>query len=181
MMIGSFGSSFGGMGGGGPLGTSLGSSFGLSASPFKQYQSSTSGGRGRAFTTCGSDYYVAPEVIHGKGYGQEVDLWSIGVILYILLCGFPPFNSDVEGGMGTMYRRVVDGAFSFPSPYWDKISDDAKDLIRGLLQKDPLRRLTAEQASKHRWIQGGSAAAISREPLEHMPQKFREFNQQRHA
>jgi calcium/calmodulin-dependent protein kinase I len=84
---------------------------------------------------------LAPEIISGKGYGKEVDYWSIGVILYIMLCGFPPFYDDDNQ---ILFKMIQEGQVEFPSPYWDDISMSAKELIRLLLVKDPSKRLNAE-------------------------------------
>jgi len=102
-------------------------------------------------TACGTPGYVAPEVLLGEGYNQEVDVWSIGVITYILLCGFPPFYADSNA---KLFEKIMAGSFSFPSPYWDKVSSEAKDLIRKMLVVDPSRRLTSKQVMEHPWIQG---------------------------
>jgi serine/threonine protein kinase len=96
----------------------------------------------------GTPYYIAPEVIR-KDYSESCDEWSCGVILYILLCGFPPFNgpSDAE-----IFKRVKQGTFSFPNPEWHGISAEAKDLVTKLLDKNPETRITAEEALKSSWF-----------------------------
>jgi serine/threonine protein kinase len=78
---------------------------------------------------CGTPIFVAPEILlrRDQGYGRAVDLWSAGVILYILLCGFPPFDHDEED---SLFRMIIDGRFDFPSPHWDRVSDTAKDFVR---------------------------------------------------
>ncbi|RHY43902.1 hypothetical protein DYB30_000562 [Aphanomyces astaci] len=78
--------------------------------------------RGRAYTSCGTDYYVAPEVLNGNGYDNKVDMWSLGVVIYIMLCGFPPFSED-EGGMESVYRKITSGVLDFPDPYWSNVSE----------------------------------------------------------
>ena len=89
----------------------------------------------------------------GKGYGREVDYWSIGVILYIMLCGFPPFFEENNTKLFEMIKRCE---YEFPSPFWDNISESAKDLIRSLLVPDPAARLNAEKILTHPWIIGTS-------------------------
>uniref|UniRef100_H3A4T6 non-specific serine/threonine protein kinase n=1 Tax=Latimeria chalumnae TaxID=7897 RepID=H3A4T6_LATCH len=105
------------------------------------------------FTVCGTPTYVAPEILSEKGYGLEVDMWASGVILYILLCGFPPFRSQ-ERDQEELFEIIQLGEYEFLSPYWDNISDAvaAKDLITKLLVVDPKRRYTAQQVLQHPWI-----------------------------
>ncbi|KAJ9439464.1 hypothetical protein DIPPA_08910 [Diplonema papillatum] len=104
-----------------------------------------------ARTACGSPNYVAPEVLLNemRGYTFVVDMWSVGVIVYVLLCGFCPFFDE---NTPALFRAITKGDYSFPSPYWDNISEDAKDFIRRLLVVNPEKRLTPEQALKHAWI-----------------------------
>ncbi|KAJ3138216.1 hypothetical protein HK101_003747, partial [Irineochytrium annulatum] len=100
-------------------------------------------------TACGTPGYVAPEVLRRQGYGREVDLWSLGVITYILLCGYPPFydQNNVE-----LFRQIMAGRYEFDRPWWDNISDTAKDFIRKLLILDPRARFTARAALAHPFI-----------------------------
>jgi serine/threonine protein kinase len=98
---------------------------------------------------CGTPGYVAPEVLMGHFYGKEVDMWSVGVILYILLCGFPPFYDENNE---ELYKMIVNARVEFLSPYWDSVSPEAIDLIRKMLEKEPGKRLTADQALEHPWI-----------------------------
>lgn len=100
-------------------------------------------------TACGTPGYVAPEVLAHDQYSSQVDLWSIGVIVYILLCGFPPFYGDNDAHM---FKKIKAGAYKFLSPYWDPISDDAKDFVAKLLVVDPRKRMTAAEALNHRWL-----------------------------
>jgi len=102
-------------------------------------------------TACGTPIYVAPEVLKGEGYDKEVDLWSVGVIMYILLCGFPPFFDDGEN-MGQLFEQIMAGDFDFPDPYWTDIDESAKDLIEHLLRVEPSKRYTADQALAHEWL-----------------------------
>ncbi|KAJ8268151.1 hypothetical protein COCON_G00133230 [Conger conger] len=104
------------------------------------------------FTVCGTPTYVAPEILSEKGYGLPVDMWATGVILYILLCGFPPFRSQ-EKDQDELFELIQQGEYEFLPPYWDSISDGAKGLIRGLLLVDPGTRLRAEQVLHHPWVQ----------------------------
>lgn len=109
-------------------------------------------------TMCGTPGYVAPEVLRPKdkrkGYGEQVDMWSTGVILYILLCGFPPFYEDDQD---KLFRQIIKGNYDFPSPYWDSISDEAIDLVKKCLCTDPSKRLTPSVALDHPWMQLDSA------------------------
>jgi len=98
-------------------------------------------------TKVGTAYYVSPEVLAGD-YDEKCDIWSSGVILYILLTGDPPFNGSNDN---EIYRKIQKKTFSFPSPQWDKISDDVKDLIKHMLT-DPADRYTAEQVLNHTWV-----------------------------
>ncbi|VAH93373.1 unnamed protein product [Triticum turgidum subsp. durum] len=96
----------------------------------------------------GSPYYVAPEVLQ-KCYGPEADVWSAGVILYILLCGVPPFWAETEAGI---FRQILRGKLDFESEPWPSISDSAKDLVRTMLCRDPTKRLSAHEVLCHPWI-----------------------------
>uniref|UniRef100_A0A7N0TPN1 non-specific serine/threonine protein kinase n=1 Tax=Kalanchoe fedtschenkoi TaxID=63787 RepID=A0A7N0TPN1_KALFE len=97
----------------------------------------------------GSPYYVAPEVLR-KRYGPEADVWSAGVMLYILLSGVPPFWAESEQGI---FEEVLHGKLDFSSDPWPSISESAKDLVRRMLVRDPKRRLTAYEVLCHPWIQ----------------------------
>ncbi|KAL2080406.1 hypothetical protein ACEWY4_024199 [Coilia grayii] len=107
------------------------------------------------YTVCGTPTYVAPEILAETGYGIAVDVWAMGVILYILLCGFPPFRST-DRNQGELFKLIQAGDLQFPPPYWDDISEDVKDLIQGLLQVNPKKRLTAQETLQHSWIQSDS-------------------------
>jgi len=117
-------------------------------------------------TACGTPSYVAPEVLDCKGYDKEVDMWSAGVILYILLCGYPPFFSENEPDLFELITKVE---FEFHPKYWSHISEEAKDLISKLLLKDPKKRLTAVQALEHPWFKNDKESSpmnpIMRESL----------------
>lgn len=92
-------------------------------------------------TACGTPGYVAPEVLAQKPYGKAVDVWSIGVISYILLCGYPPFYDENDANL---FAQILKGDFEFDSPYWDEISDSAKDFIRHLMCVDVDKRYTCK-------------------------------------
>ncbi|XP_020255950.1 calcium-dependent protein kinase 10-like isoform X2 [Asparagus officinalis] len=102
----------------------------------------------------GSPYYVAPEVLK-KRYGPEADVWSAGVIIYILLCGVPPFWAETEQGI---FEEVLTGKLDFESDPWPSISASAKDLVRRMLVRDPKCRLTAHEVLCHPWVQVGGVA-----------------------
>jgi len=103
-----------------------------------------------AFTACGTPYYVAPEVLTGGGYGKEVDLWSIGVITYFLLAGFPPFMGE---SLRDIVEQIIVANYEFPAPYFDAVSATGKDFIRKLLVVDKNARLNVRQALAHPWIE----------------------------
>lgn len=107
-------------------------------------------------TACGTPNYVAPEILMQRGYSKEVDVWSLGVILYILLCGYPPFYDESDA---VLFEIIMKGKFDFDERYWRDISKEAKSLIRNMLHVDPRKRLTTEQVLSHPWITG----------LEHLP------------
>uniref|UniRef100_H0V9B3 Calcium/calmodulin dependent protein kinase IV n=1 Tax=Cavia porcellus TaxID=10141 RepID=H0V9B3_CAVPO len=94
-------------------------------------------------TVCGTPGYCAPEILRGCAYGPEVDMWSVGIITYILLCGFEPFYD--ERGDQFMFRRILNCEYYFISPWWDEVSLNAKDLVSKLIVLDPKKRLTTFQ------------------------------------
>jgi len=102
-------------------------------------------------TACGTPSYVAPEVLNATGYGKEVDMWSIGVITYILLCGFPPFYGD---SVPDILEMIREGNVNFPDAHWSHISYQAKDFVGKLLVMDPSSRMSASEALKHQWLTG---------------------------
>ncbi|KAM3340427.1 calcium-dependent protein kinase 13 [Capsicum galapagoense] len=102
----------------------------------------------------GSPYYMAPEVLK-RNYGPEIDIWSAGVILYILLCGVPPFWAESEQGVA---QAILRGAIDFKREPWPSISDSAKNLVRQMLEPDPKLRLTAKQVLEHPWLQNAKKA-----------------------
>ncbi|XP_016464261.2 calcium-dependent protein kinase 17-like isoform X2 [Nicotiana tabacum] len=122
----------------------------------------------------GSAYYIAPEVLKRR-YGPEVDIWSIGVMLYILLCGVPPFWAENENGI---FNAILRGHIDFSSDPWPSISGGAKDLVRKMLTIDPKQRLTAMQVLNHSWIKEDGEAPDT--PLDnavlHRLKQFRAMN-----
>jgi len=99
-------------------------------------------------TVAGTPYYIAPEVLRRK-YDKSCDLWSVGVISYILLCGYPPFYG---GSQSEVHAAVKRGRYTFPSAEWSCTSREAMEFVRRLLVKDPRSRMTADQALMHPWI-----------------------------
>eukprot|EP00494_Astrolonche_serrata_P033785 UN34054 len=101
---------------------------------------------------CGTPGYVAPEILKRKPYHKEVDIWSLGVIMYILLCGFPPFHED-GGNLKKLYKQIRAGKYSFPAKFWSNISDAAKTLIRQMLTVKPHMRITAKGIMADKWLE----------------------------
>uniref|UniRef100_A0AAV2J5D6 Protein kinase domain-containing protein n=1 Tax=Knipowitschia caucasica TaxID=637954 RepID=A0AAV2J5D6_KNICA len=103
------------------------------------------------FGFAGTPGYLSPEVLRKDPYGKAVDLWACGVILYILLVGYPPFWDEDQH---RLYQQIKAGAYDFPSPEWDTVTPEAKDLINKMLTINPTKRITAAEALKHPWISG---------------------------
>ncbi|XP_029792711.1 serine/threonine-protein kinase DCLK1 isoform X2 [Suricata suricatta] len=106
---------------------------------------------GPLYTVCGTPTYVAPEIIAETGYGLKVDIWAAGVITYILLCGFPPFRGSGDD-QEVLFDQILMGQVDFPSPYWDNVSDSAKELITMMLLVDVDQRFSAVQVLEHPWV-----------------------------
>lgn len=102
------------------------------------------------YMVCGTPTYVAPEILTQEGYGVKIDIWAAGVILYILLCGFPPFVSENDS-QEELFDDILSGTYGFPEPYWDNVSEDAKDLVCSMLQSNPSLRFSAEDVLDHPW------------------------------
>merc|ERR1711920_538648 len=130
---------------------------------------------GQVLTTkAGTPYYVAPQVLAGK-YDQLSDLWSVGVIMYVMLCGYPPFYGETDADVLSKERL---GNFSFNAADWKNISEDAKNLIRMLLKMNPRDRYTAEQALNHVWIKNKAPKATGGNLKETMVDNLRGFRGQ---
>jgi len=129
-------------------------------------------------TSCGTPDYVAPEVITAEGsYDKSVDMWSVGVITYVLLCGFSPFLSSTQTGL---FEKIIKVEYDFPDPEWTNISNEAKDFIRHLLVKDPEDRYTAKQCLQHPWLNGqhGTGKSLADGTISN---KMKSYNEQRKA
>jgi len=131
-------------------------------------------------TKAGTPYYVAPQVLAGK-YGMECDIWSIGVIMYVMLCGYPPFYDESDA---QVLAKVRTGTFTFAPGDWKNISEDAKNLIRLMLTYDPADRVKAEDALSHIWIQNkaphATAAPLQKDFVTHL-RGFRSQNKLKKA
>ena len=104
---------------------------------------------GMMMSTCGTPEYVAPEVLKHTGYSASCDVWSMGVVLYVMLSGYTPFYSD---NTSKLFKQIMNGKFQMPASEWGAISDDAKDLVRQMLTVDPHKRITAKGSLQHPWI-----------------------------
>ncbi|XP_055503779.1 MAP kinase-activated protein kinase 2-like [Leucoraja erinacea] len=115
-------------------------------------------------TPCYTPYYVAPEVLGPEKYDKSCDMWSLGVIMYILLCGYPPFYSNHGLAISPgMKKRIRMGQYEFPNPEWSDVSEEAKDLIRQVLKTDPTERMTITEFMNHSWI--NQSMAVPPTPL----------------
>ncbi|CAE1300190.1 CAMK2 [Acanthosepion pharaonis] len=101
------------------------------------------------FGFAGTPGYLSPEVLRKDPYGKPVDIWACGVILYILLVGYPPFWDEDQH---RLYAQIKAGAYDYPSPEWDTVTPEAKNLINSMLTVNPAKRITASEALKHPWI-----------------------------
>lgn len=121
-------------------------------------------------TPCGTPGYVAPEVLAQQGYGMECDMWSTGVILYVLLCGYLPFYEDPP----MLYESIRNARYDMPEADWDQVSPEAKDLVNRLLVVSPEERLNPEQVLAHPWIKGAKAVELGQ-----IGAKIKAFNAKR--
>ncbi|KAM7539930.1 hypothetical protein Aperf_G00000029037 [Anoplocephala perfoliata] len=128
----------------------------------------------KMLTNCGTVDYSAPELLKSKltknGYGPEVDNWSIGVVTYILLCGYPPFYSTNQDD-SEIKKQIMTGTYHFHHPHWDNISKSAKSFVSGLLKVDPTERLSLKNALEHPWIKEECASSPDIYPIIEEPIK----------
>eukprot|EP00299_Pterocystis_sp_00344_P012669 c6114_g1_i3.p1 GENE.c6114_g1_i3~~c6114_g1_i3.p1 ORF type:complete len:201 (+),score=52.24 c6114_g1_i3:524-1126(+) len=124
----------------------------------------------------GTPYYIAPEILkqgETPNLGTASDLWSLGVVLYTLLCGYPPFYDD---DLPNLFALITAGKFEFDEENWSGCSEAAKDLIRRLLVVDPRFRLTANEVLEHPWI---TCADLSTEHMQRSFENFKQYNAKR--
>src|SRR4051794_39166326 len=108
-------------------------------------------------TACGTPGYVAPEVLKQVGHGKPVDMWSIGVVTYTLLCGYTPFYGVDQAAL---FEAIMSGRYEFDEEYWVDISESAKTFISQLLTFEPEKRIIARDALQHPWITGSEEESI---------------------
>jgi calcium/calmodulin-dependent protein kinase I len=127
-------------------------------------------------TQCGTPGYVAPEILEGVPYDTKADMWSLGVIVYILLGGYPPF---IETNQRELFRKIRSGQYKFHDEYWSQVSDDAKNLIRSLLTVNPQNRRSAKEAlAEDKWMNAG-ADTLEAVDLGGNLEKLKSFNGKR--
>lgn len=122
-------------------------------------------------TQLGTPAYTAPEILECKPYDKAVDMWSIGVISYMVLAGYPPFQ---DNNLRALFRKIRKGIFVFPIEDWETVSDEAKDFINCLLVVDPSKRYTTDQALEHPWLKVDSDS-LSRRSLENNLKSFKVY------
>lgn len=113
----------------------------------------------QTMTPCGTVGYTAPEIVKDERYSKSVDMWALGCVLYTLLCGFPPFYDE---SIEVLTEKVAKGQYTFLSPWWDDISESAKDLITHLLTVDPEKRFTITEFLAHPWIMASVTPAVEK-------------------
>lgn len=126
-------------------------------------------------TQCGTPGYVAPEILEGVAYDTKSDMWSLGVIVYILLGGYPPF---IEQNQRELFRKIRKGQYEFHHEYWGSVSKDAKNLISSLLTVDPAKRLSAAEALNHKWVTA-DAKKLAEQDLGVNLAEFKKYNARR--
>jgi serine/threonine-protein kinase Chk2 len=119
-------------------------------------------------SSCGTPSYVAPEILepsNHRRYTRAVDVWSLGVVLYICLCGFPPFSDELYSSENpyTLSDQIKLGRFDYPSPYWDSVSDIALDLVDRMLTVDVDQRITIDECLEHPWITNQSVESLTQQ------------------
>ncbi|KAN0064850.1 Calmodulin-dependent protein kinase cmk2 [Thecaphora frezii] len=122
-------------------------------------------------TVCGSFGYAAPEILARKGHGKAVDMWSLGVITYTMLCGYTPFRSDDPATLAAETQR---GRIEFHDRYWKNISSEAKDFVKACLTVDPKKRITADEAMEHSWFTSHSNAPSSHDISAGLRENYRQ-------
>ncbi|GJQ09871.1 hypothetical protein GpartN1_g1662.t1 [Galdieria partita] len=127
-------------------------------------------------TICGSPSYVAPEILYQKPYTYKVDVWSLGVIIYILLAGYAPFEAKDEK---ELFRRIKHDPVRMEGKEWDAVSSDAKHFVASLLEKDPRKRPSCEECLEHPWIEKGQHILEEQYHLEHTVKNLKQFNARR--
>jgi len=125
-------------------------------------------------TQCGTPGYVAPEILKGQPYDEKADMWSVGVILYILLGGYPPF---IEENQKQLFRKIKAGSYEFHKEYWCDVSSEAKNLISSLLTVNPDKRLSATESLQNIWISGKDP--LANKDLGPSLERFKKFNAKR--
>ena len=143
--------------------------FGLSRS-FFQINSAGEKALLRMETKAGTAFFMAPEVIKGN-YSSSCDMWSAGCILYVMLCGFPPFDGETQD---EIFDSILEGELDFSEPEWDSVSDEAKDLISNLLTNEN-DRFTPRQVLKHSWLKQSLTKPKKKIPLNHL-EKLKDFS-----
>ena len=118
---------------------------------------------------------MAPEILEGVPYDTKADMWSLGVIMYILLGGYPPF---IEQNQRDLFRKIRKGQYEFHEEYWGQVSSDAKDLIASLLTVSPSRRLSGKEALLNKWILGDDAQLAGKDLGKNLVE-FKKFNAKR--
>jgi calcium-dependent protein kinase len=122
-------------------------------------------------TISGTPYYIAPEVLQ-EIYDEKCDIWSCGVILYIFLCGYPPFNGDNDT---EIMKSVKKGIYDFPVEEWGSVSKEAKDLVSNMLKYDPKQRFSAKECLAHPWIKKNESQLADSKISQNALSKLKKF------